>query len=83
MATSAKVCHFDPDCLLIAPCLHLAVGMTTVTLGLVIIGSFVMAAIMFGCMPTVVAWYCCVRNGGPFSGLFGGAKVSTFSKDDL
>jgi len=57
--------------------------MTSFTLATVIASSILMAAIMYGCLPTVLAWYCCVRNGGQFSWLFGSPKVFRKDGDDL
>jgi len=56
------------------------ISMTSKTLALVVGVSLVMAAVTYGCMPTLLAWYCCVRDEATFNWLLGGSKV--YAKDD-
>jgi len=54
--------------------------MTSATVAFVIVAAILMAAIMYGCIPTVLAWYCCIRQGSQLNWLFGGTRIH--AKDD-
>ena len=50
--------------------------LTSWTLAIVVAISVVLSMIMYGCLPSMLAWYCCIRRGSQFNWLMGGAKVS-------
>ena len=50
--------------------------LTSWTLAIVCCISVLLSMIMYGCLPSMIAWYCCIRSGSQFNWLMGGAKVS-------
>lgn len=75
---------WDKKCLLGHPYGYVCeLSMTTSSLFLVILASFLLSAAMWGCIPSVVAWYCCIRSGSQLSWLGGGGQIHAGKGDDL
>jgi len=75
---------WDKKCLLGHPYGYVCeLSMTNTTLFLVILAAFVLSVAMWGCIPSVLAWYCCIRTGSQLSWMGAGRQMYSNKGDDL